>query len=330
MAEDQQTHSLPDDDAGIAALAAFLGYPGAEPFVGDLEGHLRRVERHYAELFEEQPSLGASGNLVFTGGEHDPETLATLRKLGFKDAERVSSVVRAWHHGRYRATRSQRARELLTELMPALLAALCKTADPDAAFVRFDEFLHGLPAGVQLFSLLYQNPGLLDLLAEIMGSAPALAQHLSRRPSLFDAVLTQGFFDPMPDAAHLAEQLAKALDQASDFQDILDIARRWTSDHKFQVGVRMLRGAADVAAAGRSLSDIADAVIGLLAPDVEIEFALHHGTIPDAGMAVVALGRLGSREMTMTSDLDLIFVYQVPGADAQSDGLRPLPRRRQR
>ncbi|MGE5147768.1 MAG: bifunctional [glutamine synthetase] adenylyltransferase/[glutamine synthetase]-adenylyl-L-tyrosine phosphorylase, partial [Candidatus Eiseniibacteriota bacterium] len=205
MAEDQQTHALPTDDAGLAALAAFMGYPGADPFIRDLEGHLRRVERHYAELFEEQPALGPSGNLVFTGGEHDPETLATLAKLGFTDTGRVSSVVRAWHHGRYRATRSQRARELLTELMPALLAALAKTADPDTAFVRFDEFLHGLPAGVQLFSLLYQNPGLLDLLAEIMGSASALAQHLSRRPSLFDAVLTAGFFEKLPDRDGLAE-----------------------------------------------------------------------------------------------------------------------------
>jgi glutamate-ammonia-ligase adenylyltransferase len=326
MAEDQQTHSLPDDDAGIAALAAFLGYPGAEPFVRDLEGHLRRVERHYAELFEEQPSLGASsGNLVFTGGEHDPETLATLHRLGFKDAEMVSSVVRAWHHGRYRATRSQRARELLTELMPALLAALAKTANPDAAFVRFDEFLAGLPAGVQLFSLLYQNPGLLDLLAEIMGSASALAHHLSRRPSLFDAVLTAGFFDPLPDRARLAGDVGSALDQARDFQDILDVARRWTNDQKFRVGVRMLRGAADIAAAGRSLSDIAEAVIAALQPDVEVEFALQHGTIAGAGMAVVALGRLGSREMTMTSDLDLIFVYRTPSDDVQSDGLRPLP-----
>src|SRR5690606_1998976 len=118
--------------------------------------------------------------------EHDPDTLSTLRELGYKDVETVSSVVRSWHHGRYRAMRSQRARELLTEIMPALLNALAKTANPDSAFLKFDEFLGGLPAGVQLFSLLYQNPGLLDLVAEIMGSAPRLSQHLSRRPSLFD------------------------------------------------------------------------------------------------------------------------------------------------
>ena len=86
----------------------------------------------------------------------------------------------------------------------------------------------------------------------------------------------------------------------------------------------MLRGAADIGVAGRALSDIADTVIAALQPDVEVEFALHHGTIPDASMVTVALGRLGSREMTMTSDLDLIFVYQVPAEVDASDGERPL------
>ena len=118
--------------------------------------------------------LGASeGNLVFTGTEDDPETLKTLTKLGFKDPSAVAAAVRGWHHGRYRATRSARARELLTELMPSLLVALGRTANPDPAFHNFDEFLKALPAGVQLFSLLHANPvfptksGLLDLLAEI-------------------------------------------------------------------------------------------------------------------------------------------------------------------
>src|SRR6185436_16703376 len=98
--------------------------------------------------------------------------------------------------GRVRAMRSTRARELLTELTPTLLQALARASDPDAAFRRFDAFLAGLPADVQLFALLHANPALFDLLTEIMGSAPRLAERLSHRPSLFDALLSPDVLEP--------------------------------------------------------------------------------------------------------------------------------------
>ncbi len=123
MIDDQQTHTLPDDDAGLHNVAAFLGYPDRESFEGELLGHLRTVENHYAELFEESPSLGGAGVLVFTGAEDHPDTLETLRGMGYTDTESISATIRGWHHGRYRATSSTRAREILTELMPALLTA---------------------------------------------------------------------------------------------------------------------------------------------------------------------------------------------------------------
>ena len=160
--------------------------------------HLGNVEDHYADLFEEAPPLGGPGNLVFTGIDDDPETVATIGRLGFADGASVSKVIRGWHHGRYRAMRSTRARELLTEITPKLLESLARTTHPDIAFARFDDFLGHLPAGVQLFSLLYANPGLLDLIAEIMGGAPRLADHLSRHAYLLEAVLARGFFDALP------------------------------------------------------------------------------------------------------------------------------------
>jgi len=43
------------------------------------------------------------------------QTLATLSAMGFKQADHVSAAIRGWHHGRIRAMRSQRARELLTK-----------------------------------------------------------------------------------------------------------------------------------------------------------------------------------------------------------------------
>jgi glutamate-ammonia-ligase adenylyltransferase len=333
MIEDRQTQTLPPAGPELDAFATFLGHGSTGELAETLLRHLGRVEDHYAALFEEAPSLGGPGSLVFTGTDDDPDTVRTLQGMGFADGAAISAAVRGWHHGRYRAMRSTRARELLTELMPSLLQALAATPQPDIAFARFDSFLAGLPAGVQLFSLLAANPGLLGLIAEIMGGAPLLAQHLSRNPDLLDAVLTHGFFDTPPTAAALAEDFTLALGQANDYQDVLDISRRWTKDRQFQIGVRLIRNDADGDDAGGPLSDIAETVITGLLPRVAAEFARQHGSLPGAGLAVVALGKLGGREMTVGSDLDLIFIYDVPERFAArprdwdtllSDGGRPL------
>ena len=324
MVDDRQTQRLPEDENGIAQIAAFLGYDGAEEFRAALLAILGRVEAHYAELFEAAPALTPGGNLVFTGGEPEPGTLATLEALGFKEGEKVFHLVRAWHHGRHRATRSTRAREILTELMPTLLGALGKTTQPDLALAKFDEFLSGLPAGVQLFSMIHANPRLLDMLAEIMGGAPALADRLSRNSALLDAVLSVDFFDPIPGAAELSGELAVTLAQARDFQDVLDLARRWANDRRFQVGVHILRHQADVDESGRALSDIADTVLAGLCQPVLDELAQAHGRVPGPGLAVLAMGKLGAREMTVASDLDLVFIYEAAEGAEQSDGPKPL------
>jgi glutamate-ammonia-ligase adenylyltransferase len=330
MIDDRQTQTLPEEGPELDRLALFCGHANTAEFSATLMDHLGKVEDHYADLFEEAPSLGERGNLVFTGTEDDPATVATLERMGFPDGHAVSALVRAWHHGRYRATRSARARELLTELMPKLLEALSRTADPDTAFRRFDGFMRALPAGVQLFSLLYSNPELLDLIADVMGSAPLLADHLSRYPMLLDGVLTAGFFEKVPDRTAMSRDLHRQLSFVDDFQDRLGLMCRWTKDRQFQIGVRLLKGVGDGNVAAGELSDVADAVIGELFPAVSSEFEKAHGKLPGRGLAIVAMGKLGSREMTVTSDLDLIFIYDIPdgveGWDTlHSDGRKPLP-----
>ena len=212
MVDDHQTHTLPPAGPGLDAIARFCGHPDTESFTRTLLEHLGTVEDHYAELFEEAPSLSGPGSLVFTGTDNDPDTVRTLSELGFKDGASISATIRAWHAGRARAMRSTRARELLTELMPSLLQALGRGAQPDEAFARFDAFLHALPAGVQIFSLLYSNPRLLDLIAEIMGGAPRLAEHLSRNPALLDAVLGIGLSGRPGAREELASELGRQLE----------------------------------------------------------------------------------------------------------------------
>ena len=324
MVDDQQTHTLPSDEAGFARIATFLGFPSRDDFAQAMLGTLATVERRYGELFEEAPTLSGPGNLVFTGTDDDPETLATLKGIGFSDPPSVSAIVRGWHHGRYRATRSQRARELLTELVPTLLKELGATANPDNALMRFDQFLGRLPAGVQLLSLFHANPGLLSLVAEIMGAVPRLADELARRPILLDGVLTEGFFDLLPSREVLSADLERALSAARHYEEILDLSRRWTNDRKFQIGLQLLRQRIDGDQAGAAFADVAETVIGALLPRVEEEFARSHGKIDGGGLAVFGLGKLGGREMSVVSDLDLILIYDAPEGVESSDGQRPL------
>ncbi len=327
MIDDEQTHTLPEDPEKLRRLAVFLGYADGDAFASDLLSHLKRVETHYAHLFEDAPALGAAGdvtgNLVFTGAETDSETIKTLSGLGFGNPGNVDQAVRGWHHGHTRATRSTRARQLLTELMPVLLKALARTPDPDAAFLKFDEFLARLPSGVQLFSLFHSNPQMLDLVAEIMGAAPRLAERLSRRPLLLDSVLSADFPQPPPPKEVMVAELAQRLERSEGMEGALDTSRQWANERKFQVGVQTLRGTLAPDQAAGALSDVADATLACLLPCIQAEFARHHGKIASHGLAVVALGKLGAREMTSNSDLDLIFIYE--SGSAPSDGARPLP-----
>src|SRR5262249_8414440 len=144
MVADQQTHTLPASSQELARFARFSGYSRLQDFERDLRGHLERVRDHYAVLFETVPELtprSVKGNLVFTGDADDPETVRTLEKLGYKNASTAVAAIKGWHYGRYRAMRSARAREILTEFIPALLEALGDTGDPDLALATFDRLL---------------------------------------------------------------------------------------------------------------------------------------------------------------------------------------------
>ncbi|MBI1244387.1 MAG: bifunctional [glutamine synthetase] adenylyltransferase/[glutamine synthetase]-adenylyl-L-tyrosine phosphorylase [Alphaproteobacteria bacterium] len=325
MIADEQTQTLPADDDEWERLAAFMGFADGEAFGAKLRATFETVAGHYARLFEEAPVRpGSASGLVFSGPDDDPATLAALEKLGFREGARIAAAVRGWHSGRYRCTRTPRARGLLVELAPRIAEAFARTSQPDAGFVRFDRFLEALPAGVQLFSLFNANPDLIDLTAEIMGSAPHLAEAIATRVHLLDAVLSPGFFDPPPGPVALIADLARANAQARDFQDKLDIARRWRHEHAFQVSVQLLRQALSAAAAGAALSDIADCTLASLLDSTREEFQRTHGDLPGSEFAVLALGKLGGRELTVTSDLDLVMVYSVPAKLELSDGAKAL------
>jgi glutamate-ammonia-ligase adenylyltransferase len=325
MTADEQTQTLPEAPEALLRLARFSGFETTEAFAAALTRRLETVQSHYVALFEDASALTAGGaNMVFAGEQDDPATVEALRAMGYTRPSEVIAAVRGWHHGRYPAIRTPRARERLTEVQPLLIQELARTRDPDHAFFGFDHFLAELPSGVQLFSLLRANPGLLRLVADIMGSAPRLARILGKRRRVLDAVLDPGFFGTLPTPDTLGRRIREEIALGRDLQERLDQARVVGSEQMFLAGVRVLTGTIAAEQAGGVLALIAERLIEALQDAVVEELSRSHGHVPGGEAAVVAMGKLGGREMTAASDLDLILIYDFAAEAQQSDGAKPL------
>jgi len=312
MRLDEQTQTLPKDDAAFAGFACFAGYDSAAAFSADFIGHLTGVTAEYGQLFEQAESLsGEAGNLVFTGGEDDPETLETLSNMGFRRPGDISGIIRGWHAGRMAATRSARAREILTRLQPVILNKLAEARAPDDGFIRFDQFLSALPAGVQIFSLFQSNPHVLNLLIDIINSAPRLAALLSGNAGLVDALVP----------GHVPQELPVAFD---GFEAAMDGLRRYVHEAQFRVGTKTLADPTMAISYGDAYSRLAETAIGTIYDAAMADIERQYGRLPEGDMVVLGLGKLGSGEMTLQSDLDLILICDCPDFSALSDGDKPL------
>jgi [glutamine synthetase] adenylyltransferase / [glutamine synthetase]-adenylyl-L-tyrosine phosphorylase len=325
MVRDEQTHLLPETDGELKRIAFMMGFVDAAGFSETLVSILKTVERRYAKLFEQEARLTLeAGNLVFTGQNDDPDTLETLRKLGFERPSDISRVIRTWHYGRYRATQSVEARERLTELTPELLQVFGRSKRADDALLRFDNFLSGLPAGIQLFSLLGNNPSLLTLIVNIMSSAPRLADIIAAKPHVFDGMLDPGLMAELPTRDYLAERIKSFLIPARHYEEILDRLRIFASEQRFLIGIRLLTGGISGAMAARAFSHLADLVVDAALDAVLTEIRLAHGDYPGGRIAVMGMGKLGSFELTAGSDIDIILLYDYDGEAGESSGPKPL------
>ena len=245
--------------------------------------------------------------------EGDPADLAALEKLGFRNPEQAIAAVRAWQSGRYRCNAEARARERLSEFLPSLLDIFGRTAEPDSALATFDKVMAEMPAGVQLFSLLAANPSLLRLVADIMGTAPRLASVLARRPRLLDALLDPGFFGAVPTPAKLKELVQRVAGTSHRLSRTRSTAlASFGREHGFLIGVRVISGTVRRRRRATRSRTLAETLIRLASPR-RGRTRRRHGRMPGGQAAVVAMGKLGGREMTATSDLDLIIVYDFAG-----------------
>jgi glutamate-ammonia-ligase adenylyltransferase len=325
MVADEQTHVLPADAEGVERFARFLGYDGRAAFAKELLGHLSVVQGHYGKLFEGDVTGTAKAPAVdFGAGPDDPRLLDHLATLGFKKPGMVAGTLRQWMLGEYRVFRSESTRNAFVEFVPALIEGLARAEEPDSAVVAFDRFLQALQRGGRLIYLLSQNRDLVALVALVLGAAPRLGDMLARQPQIMDGLIDPRFFGAMPDQRELSARLAATLADADSYEEFLDRLRLFGQESLFLIGTRILSGTVSAQQASVAFADVAEGIVDTVHGLVSDRFATQHGRIKGQQTAIVAMGRLGSREMTASSDLDLILLYDFDPEHPDSDGPRSL------
>ena len=325
MVADEQTHTLPEQVEAVERFARFFGYGSRDAFAKDLLGHLNIVQGHYEKLFEGDPAGTAKlPAFDYGAGPADKRLLEFLASLGFKKPVMVAETVRQWMSGDVRALRVEATRTAFVEFIPALIDGLAHAEQPDNAVVAFDRFLQALQRGGRLISLLSQNRDLVALVALILGAAPRLGDMLARQPQVMDGLIDPRFFGAMPDQRELSARLTATLADANSYEEFLDRLRLFGQESLFLIGARILSGTVSAQHASVAFADVAEGIVHTVHGLVTEQFVAQHGHVKGQQTAILAMGKLGSREMTASSDLDLILIYDFDHEEPDSDGTRPL------
>jgi glutamate-ammonia-ligase adenylyltransferase len=325
MVADEQTHALPEDPDAIEKFARFFGYENRAAFASDLLRHLTIVQGHYAKLFEGDPAgTEKLPEVDYAGGPDDPRLTEHLASLGFKKPVAVAGTIRQWLDGDYRVFKVEATHNSFVEFLPALIDGLANAEDPDNAIVVFDRFLQALQRGGRLFVLLSQNRDLVELVALILGAAPRLGDMLARQPQIMDGLIDPRFFGAMPDRRELSTRLAATLEDAGSYEEFLDRLRLFGQESLFLIGARILSGTVSAQQASTAFADVAEGIVHTVHELVSEQFVAQYGRIKGQETAILAMGRLGSREMTAASDLDLILLYDFDSEYPDSDGAKSL------
>jgi [glutamine synthetase] adenylyltransferase / [glutamine synthetase]-adenylyl-L-tyrosine phosphorylase len=324
--EERQLHILPADPPGRTAIARRLGLhldgdgavwqraPGGDAisrFEGLHEHHTAFVQGAFDELFRSRRTetfgLADAQARDLLDDLDRPDVEARVAALGFSDP---AGAVRALRSIRDGVPHSRpESRSTVLALAPALLHAVRESPRPDRALATLAEFLGRVGARRTTTALLAENPGTLRLLVNLFATSEYLSRVLIQHPELLDTLVRSDLVLPSKGSAAMAQELATQLAQATDFEQQLDVLRRFRSDEMLRIGVHDVQGELHYTAVSDQLSALADACLRAAYEIAVAERNERFGRPAGLGLAVMALGKLGSEELNYHSDLDLIFVY---------------------
>ena len=187
---------------------------------------------------------------------------------------------------------------------------ISNTYSPAETLANIDKYFSQLSSGVEIFSLLNSNRSFLNIFVDIASKVPQVLEEMGQNTDILASVVNKDFFQSFPTLEGVLLELDRILNvKPFDYEDKLSLIRQFVKELKFKVAVHLIQRKSNIEEASFSYSIIAEAVLQILAPIVTENFSKRYGPLKSKGFAIIGMGKLGSREMTLTSDLDLIIVY---------------------
>lgn len=329
VVQERQTHSLPKKDDEMLALArrcGFLRKNGLEKFRETLEHHRSRVSAVYGGLFlsrdERLREEVRPETYSFFDRAADPDLVKDmLAERGFRNVDTAYENLLLLRDGPPRAHLTERGRRLLEKISPLLLQEIFGSPDPDLTLNNLERFLGAVGSRSSVYALLAENRETIKLLISLFGTSEFLSKIFIGHPELLDSLVSRAGATYMKSRSVMEAELQGMLDAADDYEERLDILRRYRHEEFLRIGMNDIYGKLGQSELTFQLTGLAEVCLAAACRMAKKELARFgrpmyrdaDGDLRQAHFAVVAMGKMGGNELNYHSDLDIIYIYDQQG-----------------
>jgi glutamate-ammonia-ligase adenylyltransferase len=322
-----QTHLLPESSEELNRLARILGFEHADALMTKLDGARAVVRELFGALAPEAPRPPPRHHLLLTKLEEGDPDLGAMAEREFGSEESAEHLIALAR--RPDGPLGSLTRERYGNVADLVLDALLDCAVPAQAAHYLRAFFGRFVSPAPYVAALAEDPRAIRRLVSAVGSSAFVGDAIVSRPDLADIVLFGGgtVGDAKDAVAVEFETMRRSLPpQAEDYERraaVVTALRRAKQRVMVEVAVADLAGAIGTRTATRVLSELADEEL-----DQAVRYEL--GDRMPLGLAVIAVGKLGGRDIGYGSDLDVLFIYDPEAAPAGTDPGEYFVRRAQR
>ncbi len=326
VVQERQTHNLPTSEAEYKALARRCGFADTAAFNMALEKHRGGVEAIYRDLFytsekEMREEVRPEVAFLFDPKADIDLVKDLLEEKGFKNPDAAFETLLQLRDGPPHAHLTRRSRRQLDRIAPLLMQEVLDSPEPEMALLNLERFMNTAVRRARgtFYALLAENRETITVLVSLFGTSQFLSRIFIQHPEILDSLVSRSYAMAYKDRAVMEKDLATLLTEADNYEDRLDVLRRFRNEEFLRIAMGDTHGHTPQGELTSQLSFLADACLKQAVAIARDELIPRFGlpfcrdTNQEAGFAIVAMGKQGGMELNYHSDLDIIFIYEGEG-----------------